>query len=96
MYSPLTLTRILVKQKQIKVYTTYSSGYLPFLRNIFNSKKPNPLGRWCHPEADIYKDKCKPLKKIDFANLDNDAAYHNDEFDVAAHLEMYKEFEERD
>ena len=57
--------------------------------------KPNPLGRWCHPESDIYKDNCKPLKKIDLANLDNDAAYHNDEFDVIAHLEMHKEFEKK-
>ena len=96
MYSPLTLSRILVLKTKVRFYTGNGSEYLNKFKKIFAPNKPNPLGRWCHPESDIYKDKCKPLKKIDLANLDNDAAYHNDEFDVIAHLEMYKEFEKRD
>ena len=97
MYSPLTLSRLLISKKNARFYTGYGNTYLNNLKKmLFPVSRPNPLGRWCHPESDIYKDTCKPLKKIDLANLDNDAAYHNDEFDVIAHSEMYKEFEKRD
>tara|TARA_Y100000816_G_scaffold291097_1_gene281437 strand:+ start:401 stop:688 length:288 start_codon:yes stop_codon:yes gene_type:complete len=94
MFSPVTLSRIF-KNKSTRFYGSYKDVFLNSVERWLVDTKPNPLGRWCHQESDIYKNTCKPLKKIDLANLDNDAAYHNDEFDVAAHLEMYKEFEKR-
>lgn len=96
MYSPLTLSRLVIS-KNVRFFTGYTNTQLNNLKKmLIPDRRPNPLGRWCHPASDIYKDTCKPLKKIDLANLDNDAAYHNDEFDVIAQSEMYKEFEKMD
>ena len=39
-----------------------------FQTNIFKSKLPGPLGRWCHKEYNL---KCRTDIKSDFANIDN-------------------------
>jgi len=85
----MTLKRIL--QPAIKNYkyntiivSPYSTSNDPFLNSIRHwliTSPPNPLGRWCHKSSDMYKNKCNPEKKIDFANMDN-SHQHDDGVDV--------------
>ena len=94
MYSPVTLGRIIKAGGVARNYSVQSKGYLDVIQNWFVSSSPNPLGRWCHEESDIYKKTCKPYIKNSLANLDN-SYQHNDAFDVVSHLEMHNEFKDR-
>ena len=89
MYGPMTLKRILqpainnYKYNTIIVspYSTSNDPFLDSIRHWLITSPPNPLGRWCHKSSDMYKNKCNPEKKIDFANMDN-SHQHDDGVDV--------------
>ena len=50
-------------------------------------KQEIPLGRWCHPSSEKYKDKCKPDIKAHLANLDN-SHQQSDDIDIAIQMEV--------
>ena len=87
MYSPITLHRILKLNIPIRYFfnDTFVNALLEWAHRP--PKKDIPLGRWCHPSSDKYKDKCKPDIKAHLANLDN-SHQHSDNIDVLMHLEL--------
>jgi hypothetical protein len=87
MYSPITLHRILKLNIPIRYFgnDTFVNALLEWAHRP--PKKDIPLGRWCHPSSDKYKDNCKPDIKAHLANLDN-SHQHSDNIDVLMHLEL--------
>ena len=73
MFSPITLNRILRLNKKTQIRSFNDDTFLHNMLNYIN--RPNaaniPLGRWCHPSAEKYKNTCKPDIKADLANSDN-------------------------
>ena len=103
MYAPITLRRILQKKKSIthqpvRYNSTDQDRFIyPIIDYLIKNPAPKsiPLGRWCHPSSDIYKDTCKQQVKAAMADMDN-SYLHDDGFDIASHLDMYRESEKRD
>jgi hypothetical protein len=95
MYSPIRIRRILNMRRFVHSDSMHEDSFVHSIKKWFITTKPNPLGRWCHMESDLYKKTCKPHIKNSLANLDN-SYQHNDSFDVISHLEMYSEFEDRE
>jgi|TARA_B100000886_G_C20398238_1_gene481392 hypothetical protein len=103
MYSPITLRRILQKTKAItrqpvRFNVDNRDRFIyPAIDYLIKKPAPNPipLGRWCHPSSDVYKETCKQDVKAAMADMDN-SHQHDDGFDIASHLAMYREAEKRD
>ena len=103
MYAPMTLRRILQKTRpNFRQSAQFNSEkedrfIYPIIDYLFKNPSINhlPLGRWCHPSSDIYKETCKQNVKAAMADMDN-SHQHDDGFDIASHLAMYREIEKRD
>ena len=107
MYAPMTLRRILQKAKAktnthfpepVRFNSLEQDRFIyPIVDYLFKNPSTNhlPLGRWCHPSSDIYKETCKQNVKAAMADMDN-SHQHDDGFDIASHLAMYREIEKRD
>ena len=103
MYAPMTLRRILQKTKTIsRQPVRFNSDeqdrfIYPIIDYLIKKHSSNhlPLGRWCHPSSDIYKETCKQNVKAAMADMDN-SHQHDDGFDIASHLAMHREIEKKD
>lgn len=87
MFKPITLRRIFRLNTPIHRPNddTFLNAMLEWAHRP--PKRDIPLGRWCHPSSEKYKDKCKPDIKAHLANLDN-SHQHSDDIDIAIQMEL--------